>query len=245
MTDLLAQALNAAKSSLWQEAARLNLEILKEEKEDTEALNRLAHAYKELGQIKESLAAYRKVLKLDRFNPIASKNLKFLEALPKNLKKTGSNNNVPKNLSETFLEEPGKTKIVNLINLAPLSILMGLSCGSPVNLAIKRHTVNAVDQTGSYLGALPDDLSAKLMRLIDGGNRYEAFVKTVAKKALTIFVRELSRANRFKNQPSFPVISTNHLYHEDELKMADPLEEKTNDEEIMAEDEAFANNPNR
>lgn len=237
MTDLIAQALTAANSSLWTEAVKLNLEILKSEKDDTEALNRLAHAYKELGQIKESQTAYRKVLKLDRFNPIASKNLKFLEALPKNLKKTGLNNNVPKNLSETFLEEPGKTKIVNLINLAPLSTLMGLSCASRVSLVVKRHTVTAVDQTGSYLGALPDDLSAKLMRLLTGGNHYEAFIKTVAQKAITIFIRELSRSGRFKDQPTFPVTGANHLYHEDELKMANQLEEKVNDEESPAEEE--------
>ena len=214
MTDLIAQALNASTSCLWKEAVKFNLEILKENKEDTEALNRLAHAYKELGQIKESLIAYRKVLKLDRFNPIAQKNLKFLQAMPKNLKKTNPILN-PQNTSETFLEEPGKTKIVNLINLAPLSVLMGLSCGTQANFIIKRHTVTVVDPNGSYLGALPDDLSAKLMKLINGGNRYEAFIKTVAKKTLTVFVRELFRSSRFKHQPSFPVTGANHLYHED------------------------------
>lgn len=239
MTDLTAQALNAAANCLWSEAVNFNLGILKENKNDTEALNRLAHAYKELGQIKESQIAYRKVLKLDRFNPIAVKNLKFLEALPKNLKKTQANSNsvTPKNFYETFLEEPGKTKIVSLINLAPFSVLLGLSCGSRANLAVKRRAVIVSDPAGSYLGALPDDLSAKLMKLINGGNRYEVFIKTVAKKTLTVFIRELSRAQRFKNQPSFPVTGANHLYHEDELKMNNQPEEKTDDEESIADEE--------
>lgn len=236
MTDLTTQALNAAASCLWKEAIDFNLIILKSDKDDTEALNRLAHAYKELGQIKESLSSYRKVLKLDRFNPIASKNLKFLQALPKNLKKTGVTLS-PKNTSETFLEEPGKTKIVNLINLAPLSILLGLSCASQVNLVIKRRSVNVVSTNGFYLGALPDDLSAKLIKLINGGNRYEAFIKTVAKKTLTVFIRELSRAGRFKNQPTFPVTWANHLYHEDELKMADQSEQRAVDEEAPSDSE--------
>lgn len=237
MTDLTTRALSAAASGLWLEAIDLNLAIiLKENRDDVEALNRLAHAYKELGQIKNSQTAYRKVLKLDRFNQIASKNLKFLKALPKNFKKTSPLVNA-ENMNETFLEEPGKTKIISLINLAPLSVLMGLSCGSRANLVIKRRTVTVLNHHNLYLGALPDDLSAKLMRLINGGNRYEVFVKTVARKNLTVFIRELFRSSRFKSQPTFPVTNANHLYHEDELKMSSLPEEKSSDEESSDEEE--------
>lgn len=200
-SDLTTQAINAALTNNWQEAIKANLAILSENPKDIEALNRLARAYKEAGQLRQAQKTYRKVLTLDRFNPIAQKNLKLLETLPKSFKKRDTNFN---SCQPQFLEEPGKTKVVNLVNLAPASIILRVSSGTPVNLLIKRHTLNVVDGEGTYLAVLPDDISAKLIKFIKGGNRYEAFVKTVAKNSLSVFIREVYRAAKFKNQPTFP-----------------------------------------
>lgn len=209
--DLATLAIKAALINDWQEAIRTNLVILKDDPKDIGALNRLAHAYKESGNLEEARQTYRRVLKIDRFNLIAQKNLKFLEVLPKFSKKQekacrnnevvlGSRSFQPK----MFLEEPGKTKVVNLVNLAPTDVLLTLSCGTQINPLIKRRTIIFVDTSGVYLGALPDDLSAKLIKRIGGGNRYEALIKTVAKNSLSIFIREVYCAPRFKNQPTFP-----------------------------------------
>lgn len=209
--DLSTQAINAALNNNWQEAIRANLTILTENPKDVEALNRLARAYKETGNIKLSQKTYRKVLKIDRFNPIATKNLKLLETLPRSFKKRP----LPSNNSyqpQIFLEEPGKTKVVNLINLAPASTLLTLSCGDQANLLIKRRAITVIDTNRIYLGALPDDVSAKLINLIKGGNRYEAFIKTVAKNSLSVFIREVYRAPRFKNQPTFPRAGEYYTY---------------------------------
>lgn len=201
-TSLTTQAVTAALNNNWPEAIDLNLTILKDNPEDIEALNRLARAYKESNNLKLAQKTYRQVLIFDRFNPIAQKNLKLLEALPKCVHKPppGRNHCSP----QMFLEEPGKTKVVNLINLAPSSSLLPLSCGDQINLVSKRRTLNAVDANETYLGALPDDLSIKLIKRISAGNRYDAFVKTVSKNCLSIFIREIYRAPRFKNQPTFP-----------------------------------------
>lgn len=205
--DLTTQAINAALKNDWLKAISVNLSILESNPEDTAALNRLARAYKESGSLKLAKQTYRKVLVFDRFNPIAAKNLKLLESLGKGdhlLKKNQTAINGHACPPQTFLEEPGKTKLVNLVNLAPVSLLSGLSCGEKLAFSIKRRTVTVVNENQKYLGALPDDLSLRLIRLIKGGNRYEVFAKTVAKNSLSVFIREVYRSPRLKNQPAFP-----------------------------------------
>jgi len=201
--DLASLAITATLAGNWQEAIRINQEILKVDPKDIEALNRLARAYKETGKLSLAKRTYRKVLTIDCFNPIAKKNLKLLEALPKQLKKAALNPGDFNHCSPaTFVEEPGKTKIVSLVNLAPASVLLTLCPGNKVDLLIKRRSVVCY-LDGRYLGALPDDLSIKLIKRISAGNRYEAFVKTVDRKNLSVFIREVSRAAKFRNQPTF------------------------------------------
>jgi hypothetical protein len=38
---------------------------------------------------------------------------------------------------------------------------------------------------------LPDDLAHRMLILIQGGNKYEGFVKSVSKNTLFIFLKEL------------------------------------------------------
>lgn len=205
-SDLTTQAIKAALASNWQEAIKTNLGILKEVPEDVEALNRLACAYKKSGDLALSQKTYRRVLTIDSFNPIAQKNLKLLESLPKNFPKhdqTHANNAQGCHCQpQMFLEDPGKTKVVNLVNVAPASTLLPLSSGDQIDLLVKRRSVVACFNS-TYLAALPDDLSTKLIKRIAAGNRYEAFIRTVDKKNLAIFIREISRAGKFKNQPTF------------------------------------------
>ena len=42
-----------------------------------------------------------------------------------------------------------------------------------------------------------------MITFINGGNEYSACVKAVADNALTVFVKEVKKAAKFKNQPSF------------------------------------------
>lgn len=231
-SNLITQAINAALNYDWHEAIKINLAILDENEESIEALNRLAHAYKESGNIKLAQKIYRRVLTLDRFNPIANKNLKLLESLPKSFKKEKEDNHgLP--CQAQFLEEPGKTKIVSLVNLAPCSVILGISCGTPVGLEIKRRSVVITSGNGTYLAALPDDLSAKLIKFLKAGNKYEAFVKTVGKNNLSIFIREICRGQRFKNQPTFSVAlgkTTLSKRTEDELGTEEETENETETE---------------
>lgn len=193
------QAIESALMGDWQSAIELNQELLKENPNDIETLNRLAFAYTALGKIKNAKDVYQTVLKLDGKNPIALKNLKRLSEnknTPKNLTVIGQINNM-------FLEESGKTKVVELVNVAQPKIIANLMTGELLVLSIKRLKIFLLDQKKRYVGMLPDDLGKRLIKFIKGGNSYQAFVKSIENHQITVFVKETNRSNRFKNQPSF------------------------------------------
>ena len=73
-----------------------------------------------------------------------------------------------------------------------------------VTLQVKRMKIFILDGEKQYLGMLPDDVGRRLLDFINGGNEYEAYVKTIDNLRLIVFIKETKRSLRFKNQPSFP-----------------------------------------
>ena len=102
-----------------------------------------------------------------------------------------------------FLQEPGRTKIVSLLKVAEPQKLSMAYCGMLVELSLKNRGVSVCDSEGSYLGVLPDDLAHQVIRLIKGGNKYEAYIKSIKVNGLAIMIKEIFRSKKFKNQPSF------------------------------------------
>lgn len=194
------QAIKCALDQNWKQAIKLNQQLLDTNKEDIAALNRLAYAYLKSGNIPSAKTTYKKVLKIDKYNPIAVKNLKWLSNLTKNdILQEASTTPSP----TIFIEEPGKTKIVTLVNAAPFKVLCNVMTAQKVNLVPKKHSIEIRTAKGVYLGALPDDLSHRLIKLIDGGNTYDAYIKNVQKNVITIFMRELKRSKKYTQIPSF------------------------------------------
>lgn len=205
--EVLAQtAITAALTNDWPAAVKINKKIITQQNNDVEALLRLARAFACLGQTAKAARLYKKVLEIDPFNLIATKNLEKLTKTNSNGVNHNGNGKVvgtSVNVTQVFLYEPGKTKIVNLLNLAPPQVLTTLSCGDLVNLNPKNHAVTITKLDGTYLGAFPDDLAHRLITLIAQGNKYEAFVKSTTTKVLTVFIKEVERSPKFANQPSF------------------------------------------
>lgn len=103
-----------------------------------------------------------------------------------------------------FLEEPGITTLVNLVKIAEPQKLLKLSPGTVVNLVPKKRGVSVTDFKNVYLGAFPDDSAFHLLKLLKGGNKYMAIIKSIKPPSgLTILVREVYRSKKFKNQASF------------------------------------------
>lgn len=201
-SDLHKQAINAAITCNWQTAVEINQKILETEPQNTEVLNRLAKAYFEMGSYSEAKKIYAKVLDIDPYNTIAEKNMKKASSL----KKDGV---VPPSHSmalspSMFLEEPGVTTLVNLVKIAEPQKLLKLSPGTVVSLVEKKRGICVTDSKDVYLGAFPDDSSHHLLKLLKGGNKYMAIIKSVRPPSgLTIMVRETFRSKKFKNQASF------------------------------------------
>ena len=195
MAKLKSQAIQTALVGDWQNAIGLNERVLQEEPDDIDTLNRLAFAYLSLGKIDEAKKAYEKVLSLDMKNPIAIRNIKRLGEA-KNKK-----NNIP--LNNLFFEVPGKTKVIDLLNIADKKLISHLRSGEKLELCIKRNKIFTLDDEKQYLGMLPDDIGQRLIKFMTGGNSYDAYVRTIDKNKISIFVRETKRSKKYQNQPSF------------------------------------------
>jgi len=230
MTPLKAQAIQTALMGDWENAILLNQSLLEENPNDIDTLNRLAYALASVGNIQEAKAIYQKVLDLDTQNPIALRNLKRLNSY--NASHTNNRTHVfYSNLTNLFIEEPGKTKVLDLLNVADKKVLTLLRSGEPLTLCIKRMKIFMLDQNKQYIGMLPDDVGRRLIRFIKGGNQYDAYIKSVDNNKVTIFIREIKRVARFKNQPSFPSIDKTRLF----IKQK-PFEVNDYDEDAGSED---------
>jgi tetratricopeptide (TPR) repeat protein len=195
-------AIAAALSHNWEEAIKLNKVLLDIDPKNIDALNRLGFAYLQLGKIKEAKEIYQRVISLDQYNQIAQKNLSKLNNKNHSIGTTAMVSPL------MFLEEPGKTKIVTCVNLAPAKIIASLHCGQQVRLKVKTHCIEIRNEDNGYLGALPDDVSFKLSKYILGGNNYKVIIRSIGKNLLTVFIREISRGSKYTDQPSFIPAST-------------------------------------
>lgn len=238
MTPLKDQAIQTALNGDWEQAIVLNLELLKENSQDIEALNRLAFAYNILGKTKEAKQTYQKVLTLDKQNLIAMKNLKRLGVLS-----SPSNGHMPTLKSHgvtTFLEESGKTKVVDLVNIAESKVIMHLIAGEVVQLRIKRSKIFILDAKNQYIGMLPDNIGTRLIRFMSTGNQYEAYIKSIeGNHKASIFIRETKRATSLRNVPSF--LTTEKPQHEFEKALSQAgKKQKEIAERVYEDDEESA-----
>lgn len=222
-------AIEAALDCRWAEAIELNSKIIKIEPESVDALNRIAHAYFELGNIKIAKKYYSQVLKFDSYNPIALKNLKIIQAFKGNGHASPSNG--VKLSASLFLQEPGKTKAVSLLKVAEPQKLSQVSAGCTASLITKNRGITVIDSRGGYLGVLPDDISFSLTRLMRGGNKYEVVIKSVRVNGLSILIKETFRASKFKNQPSFLEFSDSNFSEASLTVTSDQPEESLTEEE--------------
>ena len=195
MLTLKSQAIQTALVGDWLTAINLNQQILHEEPDDIDTLNHLAFAFLSSGNPKDAKNLYEKVLMLDMKNPIAIRNLKRLNDV--NLKR------MPITINNMFIEEPGKTKVMELINIADKKVIAHLRSGEKLDLKIKRSKIFAYDLEDQFIGMLPDDICQRLINFMSAGNEYEAYVRTVDSNKISVFLREVKRVNKFKNQPSF------------------------------------------
>lgn len=196
--DLSSKAVSAALNGNWEKAIEINKSIIKRDSKDVDALNRLARALAEHGDLNKAKTTARKVTKIDPFNKIALKSLEKWKKL-----KGGETYVSSPSSAKTFLEEPGKTKIVSLIHTGSVKTLSKLDSGDEVRLNSHGHKISVCTPDGKYIGRLPDDLSARLKQLIKHGNEYQIFVKSQTDNEVKVFIRETKRSEKLSDIPSF------------------------------------------
>ena len=200
--DRAKKAVALAMRSNWDEAVMMNRAIVKHFPDDLEAHNRLGKALSELGRNREARIAFRKALEISPHNGIARKNLDRLmsigdqDASPSK----GSVEAAPK----VFIEESGKATTTTLISLASSDALLKLTPGHRVNLEIESSRMNVTDAAGEYVGSVEPKLTARLLRLVRGGNQYEAAVTHASAQELTIIIRETYKHPSQAGIVSFP-----------------------------------------
>lgn len=189
-------AIQAAKTLAWDQALSVNQEILAQEPNDLDALNRLGLAQLQLQDLSAAKKTFQTVIKIDKSNIIANKHLKKIS-----LNQVGS---VMTFSDSYFIEEPGKTKIIDLGRLANKQTLNALSVGQNCELVIKNHYI-VVEANGSHIGALPEDLSARLTKLIKNGNEYSCQIHSCTEKMCKVLIKETKTSEKNADIQSFPV----------------------------------------
>lgn len=193
-------AIDSALAQNWLIAIKINKELIKKNKDDLDAFARLAYAYTQVNEFEKAKKIYKKILTIDKYNQLAQKNLNKINNIGKNanLKQV-----CPRVQPGLFIEEPGKTKVINLINLAPNKVISQLNIGETVNIHPKKHSVEIRGTDKSYYGALPDDIAFRLLKFIAAGNTYIACIKNIQKNCVSIFVREISRGKKLSHLSTF------------------------------------------
>ncbi len=196
------QAIALAMEGRWQEAVAVNKSIIEAYAGDVDAYNRLGRAYMELGGYSQAKEAYSRAVELEPYNAIAKKNLQRLSYLKETV---GSEAESHKVEPQHFIEEIGKAGVVTLYGLAPREILAKMVAGDSVSLKIDGPSLTVENSHGDYLGQVDAKHALRLVKLMEGGNRYSAAVVSSTGDSMTIIIREVyqdpSQAGRFSFPP--------------------------------------------
>ncbi len=202
--DLQQNAIKAAIARNWNEAISFNEKVLEISPDDIPTLNRLGIALSMAKQNKKATENFHKVLAIDPHNHIARNNLARLKAN----KKQGLAN--PYLQTVSFIEEPGKSKVVPLVSQGEPKIFSSLNIGEPVELTTAKHKVK-VGKDGTFIGYLPDNISSRLLKLIVSGYKYKTVMKSVNPKNPQVFIQEIHTSKKLHGIPSFPLDEREHL----------------------------------
>lgn len=196
------QAVNSAIKNQWQEAIDYNLQILKIDKKNIDAYLRLAFAYFQSNQIKKAEEVYLKLKKLQPNNPLVQKQLEKIKILKeKNIKKISQSNLDP----SIFVNVPGKTKTVFLVNPGQKDVLASLQIGQEVYLNVKKRKIEVRNDKKEYIGSLPDDISKRLIIFIKAQSEYQCFIKETDLRKVIVFLKEVKKGKKISRYTSFPV----------------------------------------
>ena len=196
------QAVALAMEGRWREALAANQEIISSFPHDVEAYNRLGKAHLELGEYALASEAYGRAAEMDPYNMIARNNLRrlsLLEGTPASVE-VDARRVEP----QQFIEETGKAGVVSLRHLAPQEVLARVVAGDKAAFQVDGSRLTVVDGADQSLGQVDSRHAWRLIKLMAGGNQYEATIISSAEDRLTVIIREVFQHPSQAGQLSFP-----------------------------------------
>jgi len=213
------EAIDLALQGKWEEAEVANRDIIEKFPSDVEAYNRLGRALTELDRFDTAKEAYLKALQLAPENAIAKKNLARLTGLSESMAtlrrirhKTPTSKAQARGVAlDLFVTEVGRAGVVDLHSVAPVKILAKLGFGDQVHLRAKKQHLIVNSEDGEYLGEVEPKQGLRLIKLMQGGNRYDAAILSVHEDKVQVIIKEIYQHPSQVGHPSFPVKATEHL----------------------------------
>lgn len=201
--ELSRDAIALAVKGEWERATEVNRAILELFADDVEAMNRLSKALMELGRYDEAKSVLGRVAVIAPYNTIAKRNLARLDSLQSSpaMTKGARNTGV---IPQLFIEESGKSGTTVLRKTAPSQVAARVAPSDPANLVIENNAINVYSRDEEYLGQIEPKLAQRLMRLMDGGNKYDAAVISVNGQKISMIIRETYRDRSLQNVCPFP-----------------------------------------
>jgi tetratricopeptide (TPR) repeat protein len=166
---------------------------------DVDAFNRLGKALTEMGEYEDALRAYERALDLEPGNAIARKNLERIDALGPEMPRTKASNLDP----ALFIAHTGKAGIAS-VNGVKVENSARLTAGDVLSIKAKGGKVVVSTVAGEVLGEVEPKIAVRLLRLMEGGNKYEAAVAGLPNGVLRIVIRETYQHPSQAGKVSFP-----------------------------------------
>lgn len=201
--DLSRDAISLALQGEWERATEVNHAILELFEDDVDAMNRLSKALMELAKYPEAKDVLGRVVQIAPYNTIAKKNLARLmqlEDTPAPAKQARKAGSVP----QFFIEDSGKSGTTVLQKTVTGQVVARVAPSDPANLVVERDAIIVYTRDEEYLGQIEPKLGRRLIRLMEGGNKYDAAIIGVGEQGISVIVRETYRHRSLQNVCSFP-----------------------------------------
>lgn len=224
-------AITSALAQDWGKAVEANRAVLRIVPNNIEALNRLAKALLELGDLSEARGAVDGALQLDSSNTIARRNRERLERAETAVTITTSkpvpaNQGIVSDVTAEYvtggvaqpdapnrnvfsahllMSETGKSAIATLIDATDRTAVGHLSSGEPLTLRREGNRLLTHSSRGEPVGRVHPRLAQRILSLMDAGNRYEAaFLRDHPAEGVQVIIGEVYQDPAQRGRPSFP-----------------------------------------
>ncbi|MBN2075364.1 MAG: tetratricopeptide repeat protein [Dehalococcoidales bacterium] len=232
-------AVALAMEGRWKEAIEVNKSLIENYPSDVDSYNRLGRAHMELGEYNQARQAYEKALELDSYNTIAKRNLQRLSLLGD----SGTSNKASYQRvdPQSFIEEVGKAGVVSLVRLAQPQVLAKTVDGSRADLRVNGPALVIENNFGEYLGQVEPKHGQRLIKLMEGGNRYSAAIISSTEEAVSVIIKEVYQDPSQAGKLSFPTKGSDTTRPSADDRIDDRLiRRQLEEEESVSEESGYA-----